>query len=167
MSIADEILELKKLLDSGILSKDEFERAKLGLLKGISVTTNPTFRQDDIVGKWRIVGDGSTWDYELSLSGDAKLVMSGDIISEAKKSFIYGTVLGISEAYGKWWLDKSQLVIAVTLGNAIGRFWASSTDKDPIITSAYDLLEVTQQEIRCINVKHQMEATFFGIGLQQ
>src|SRR5665647_446231 len=147
MSIADEIMELKKLLDSGILSNDEYERAKQGLLNKVSVTTNPAFRQESFVGKWRATKDETTFDFNLSANGDAKFIMSGELIKDLN---VLNIAVGIGNGSGKWWIDNSQLYISVLMGNAIGRIWANREELKNRMIFELDLEAISQQEIRAL-----------------
>ena len=120
MSLADEIRQLKELMDSGALTADEFERAKQGLLSKISAPSIPasTLVKAAIVGKWKERSDkpGVSGVYQFKEDGKCVLFIESTEFSLSQK-LLTGTQLN-----GTWWLEGNVIGVSlISSGHAFGR----------------------------------------------
>lgn len=173
MSIADEIKKLKELLDSGVLSHDEYESAKQGLLNKFLAPNGFAFSQESFIGKWRLMlkhkNDDDIIEIDLFPDGNVKLRMTSPEFKEFSKSrfeFAVIALSGVTNGSGKWWQDQSQLAISLQLGNALMRTFLKNSG----IGSSklrIDLVAVSPHEIKGLNSETKDEVRLLRLGVQR
>ena len=148
MSVADEIKSLKDLLDSGVLTQQEFDQAKRGLLQNLSKPSESMPTKAYFLGKWRMGNDLDASD--IRLLADGKFKINIDLSKAASQAGVYLSMvklLGGNSISGQWWLDGELLRLQGKGGNAacrhlLGKYGDTSlgeVDFENLATTPFDL----------------------------
>ncbi len=168
MQIADEIRELKNLLDDGVLTPDEYEGAKQGLLSKFSAAVGNAMRNESFVGRWRLIhpklADCESAEVNLSVNGNAELRFAKTGVPPLAAAF--ASVVGLKGGFGKWWIDGNELVLAVKLGNRLTQsLFTRLTGGISALDIHCSLISISPQEIRGIEAGSTNELRLLRLGV--
>lgn len=155
MSIAEEIKSLKELLDTGVLSKDEFERAKDGLLNKVSSPSKTSHDLNHFVGKWRMYSNNVDQEMEIDLliDGNAK-IKNVDKNLRSNDSLLESMLISASNVCngtGKWWLNQNHLFMNFRFGNSLGQAILKKQSISQNLDLDGEVTSVSQSEIKIID----------------
>ncbi len=174
MSIAEEIKQLKELLDSGVLTPDEFEGVKRNILGPLPSRAVAQIASLDFVGTWRVLAGGMAPDdvWEFTLYSDGRVEGKTSCLTDGFNkdgwisAFYCKNILGVYKMTGVWMLEGSNLLINVRAGTKVGHVLNKGLrESGSVFNGAFHVVSVGRNELVVRDTQSNEELKLVRLGV--